>query len=290
MTIKTRLIILLLILVMPRLSMGSYRDKASTGKPEKEINRIVTLAPALTEIVYALGSGDRLAGNTKFCNYPAKARSKQKIGGYLDVNLEILIKLKPDLIICYPEHLNRLKILKGKFEFLTVKHLTTKDILNSIQIIGKRLGTDTRAAELIRKIRKSLFQRGNLPNGAKVSPKVLLIADRDPDRLKTMYIIGTRGFLNEILELVGARNAYSGNIPYPSISVDSVSSMNPDIIIDFTFTKSKEAKEKIKRSWDRYQMIRAVRNRKIIFAEGDFWQKPGPRIGLIADELRRILY
>ena len=71
--------------------------------------RIITLAPGLTEIVFFLGKGKNIVGNTKFCDFPEEAKKIKKIGGYLDLSLEILIDLKPDIIILYPEHYNKIK-------------------------------------------------------------------------------------------------------------------------------------------------------------------------------------
>jgi len=277
------LIIFLLFSINCSKTTQDYNTK--TGKKNKRDKRIITLAPALTEIVYALNSKDNLVGNTKFCNYPSDAKNIKKIGGYLDMNIELILSLKPNLIICYPEHTEKMKLLKKTAELLTVKHSTISDILNSIEIIGKKIDRIKESKALINNIKNVLYKK----NKVKLKKNVLLIADRDPDRLKSMYIIGNKDFLSELLELAGAKNCYRGDIPYPSVSIESIVSMNPDIIIELSFIKSEKNKKNILKIWERYKMINAVKDGKIFFKSENFWKKPGPRIIKIYEELDRMI-
>ncbi len=170
--------------------------------------RIVTLAPGLTEIVFSLGKGKNIIGNTKFCNFPEKAKKIRKIGGYLDLNLEILIDLNPDIIILYPEHYNKIKILKDKAELLTVKHETLNDIFNSIRLISEKLKKIEKGKLITSKIKKTLMNI-KLKTLKKKKFKTLLIAGRNQDQLNNITIIGKTDFLNEILEITGGINAYN---------------------------------------------------------------------------------
>ncbi len=275
-------LILMAFIIFSSCTKNNISKKAKST--DKYPNRIITLAPALTEIAFALGAGDKIVGNTKFCKYPKEATNIKKIGGFLDMNIEMILKLKPDLIICYPEHKNNLKILKGKIKLLEVKHINISDIFNSISLIGKEINKSNESENLIKSIKTKLYKNNNFKKKT-----VLLIADRDPHRLKSMYIIGRKGFLNEILNLSGGKNAYQGNIPYPSISIESIVSMNPDIIIEFSFLINNQKKKNILKEWDKYSMINAVKTQNIFFAKGDYWQKPGPRIVKISEELKRII-
>jgi len=261
--------------------------KISHGKSRKKENptKIITLAPALTEIVYLLDCGKSIIGNTVFCNYPPDAKTKQKVGGFLDINSEIILKLNPELIISYPEHRDKLRILGNRIEILTVKHISVSDILNSIKAIGKRIGKYKKANTIVESIKSGLYGKQRVKN----AKRVLFIADRNSDSLRTMYIIGKRGFLNELLNLSGGINVYNGSIPYPSISIESVTAMNPDIIIELSFYKNENRKRSTLKLWNEYPMIKAVKNKKIYFLTEDFWQKPGPRIIEIATKLREII-
>ena len=99
--------------------------------------KIVSLAPGITEIVFALGRGDKLVGVTKFCDYPAAAKKINKIGGFLDINMEALVALAPDIVITYPEHAGKLAFLQGRARIVTVQHGRLADLLRSILDIGR---------------------------------------------------------------------------------------------------------------------------------------------------------
>ena len=198
-----------------------------------QARRIITLAPALTEIVFALGDGEQLVGNTRFCDFPPEAKTIAKVGGLMDLNVEMIIDLKPDIVILYPESLDKIKILQNKIELLVVRHNTLDHITQSIISISRMLGKEKKATHLVSGIRETLHKIQNRARTYK-KKRTLLIAGRNPDQLRNMTIIGKKDFLNTVLEIAGGVNAYSGNIDYPSISIESIFSMNPDHIIEFS--------------------------------------------------------
>jgi len=251
--------------------------------------RIITLAPGLTEIVFSLGKGENIVGNTKFCDFPEKAKKIKKIGGYLDLSLEILIDLKPDIIILYPEHYNKIKIVKDKAELLIVKHKTLKDIFDSIQLISEKLGEIERGELIISKIKKTLMNI-RLKTLKKKKFKTLLIIGRNPDQLTNITIMGKNDFLNEILEISGGINAYKGNIPYPNISLESVVYMNPDFIIEFSNLYSDKKRKEILNLWSKHYIITAVKKERIKIIKETFLLIPGPRVGEIAKKLYNFFY
>lgn len=246
--------------------------------------RIITLAPAITEIVFVLGKGSQIVGNTKFCDFPRESQKITKVGGLLDLNLEMSIKLNPDLIICYPEHHQKVKILKGKVKILVVQHKVLSDIYNSIDSISKELQIPERGKNLVEKI-KSILKTIQAKTKKMVKLKTLLIAGRNPDQLNNIFIIGKKDFLNELLEIAGGVNAYTGDIPYPNIGIESVVKMNPDFIIELSTYNPNLKKEKMIKLWQTFNLIRAVQNNHIVFIEENFWLRPGPRVGEIAKKL-----
>ncbi len=251
--------------------------------------RIVTLAPGLTEIVFSLGKGKNIIGNTKFCNFPEKAKKIRKIGGYLDLNLEVLIDLKPDIIILYPEHYNKIKILKDKAELLIVKHETLNDIFNSIRLISEKLKKIEKGKLITSKIKKALMNI-KLKTLKKKKFKTLLIAGRNPDQLTNITIIGKTDFLNEILEISGGINAYNGDIPYPNISLESIVYMNPDFIIEFSYFYTDKKRKEILNLWSKHDIITAVNKERIKIVKETFLLIPGPRVGEIAKKLYNFFY
>ena len=256
--------------------------------PTLSSKRIITLAPALTEIVFALGKGENIVGNTKFCDFPEKAKKIVKVGGLLDLNVERIINLKPDIIILYPESYENLKILKNRIKLLIVPHRTLVHLYKSILQVSKGLKVEEKGMLMVSNLKKKLK---NIHNRTRKQQKIktLLIAGRNPDQLSNMTIIGKKDFLNDILEIAGGINAYNGNIEYPNISIESIVSMNPGYIIEFSVFFQKINNKKVLALWKKYKIIKAVKHDRIKIINDPMWLRPGPRVDEIAQELYLLL-
>ncbi len=251
--------------------------------------RIISLAPALTEMVFALGKGDSLVGNTKFCNYPEEAKMITRVGGLLDVNLEIIVGLKPDVIILYPESYERLKVIEKKAKLVVVKHTDLGDVFDGITAVSQTLGLEEKGKALILDIRSQLESIRQKTAG-KEKVKVLLIIGRNPDTLSNMYIIGAGDFLNELMEVAGGKNAYEGGISYPGISIESIVAMNPDVIIELSAFNEGIKEEKVLKLWEKFSFISAVKSRRITIIKDNLWLIPGPRVPRIAEKMYSLFF
>jgi len=252
--------------------------------------RIVTLAPAITEMVFTLDRGKEIVGNTTYCNYPEAAKKIRRVGGLMDINIEILVSLKPTVIILYPEAYDNIKIMEKKSTLVVIKHTSVNDIFDGIISISKVLGTESQGRETVTSIKKeleSIQKKSSARKNKKI--KTLIVIGRNPDNLSNMYIIGRKDFLNQLLEVAGGVNAYSGDIDYPSISVESIIAMNPDVIFELSAFNEKIEDEKVYNLWNKYHYITAVKNKKILIVKDSFWVIPGPRIAQIAVEMSNFL-
>jgi iron complex transport system substrate-binding protein len=251
--------------------------------------RVITLAPALTETVFFLGRGSEIVGRTKFCDHPAPARSIPEVGGLWDPNLEAIIRLEPDLVILYPESSDRLKPLKGRMQLLVVPHRDLADIFFSIRTIAAALGIPERgermAVDLENRVR-SVTERRSL----KAKIPTLLIAGRNPSELRNITLIGRSDFINELLELAGGVNAYQGDVPYPTVSMESILGMNPSLIIEFSVYFENVSREKVLELWDAFPRLEAVRTNHIHIVTDPMWVRPGPRIDRVARGLFQLLH
>jgi iron complex transport system substrate-binding protein len=251
--------------------------------------RIISLAPAVTEIVFQLGKGHLIVGNTKFCDYPEAARKITKVGGLLDLNLEMVIDLQPDLIILYPEQIEKVKILEDKTRLLVVKHRNLDDLFESIRIISQELKVPRQGSGMIADIKHTFDRiRAEVPQKKKI--KTLLVAGRNPDRLSNIYIVGSNDFLNEVLDVAGGVNAYNGNLAYPNISIESIVAMNPDVIIELSAYNQNIKNQDILNIWQKFPIISAVRNNRIHIIRDPVWLRPGPRVGRIAQKMYDIFF
>ena len=249
--------------------------------------RVVSMAPALTEIIFALGKGNALVGVTKFCDYPLLAKKIAKVGGFLDVNMEALLSLAPEIVITYPEQYAKVKFLESKALVLVVKHQRLSDLFDSIFAIGNALHAEINAKNMVFTLQNKLAAIANSV-GHRNKIRTLIIAGRNADELKNMYIIGKNDFLNELLEIAGGVNAYQGAVNYPNIAMEAVIFLNPDFILEISAHYEGISDEKIIKLWSPFKMLLAVQNRQIKMIKKSFWLRPGPRVGLIAEELAGI--
>jgi iron complex transport system substrate-binding protein len=249
--------------------------------------RVVSMAPAVTEIVFALGKGNTLVGVSQFCDYPPQARTIAKVGGLLDVNMETLLALAPEIVVAYPEQYAQVKFMEHRAQVLVVKHDCLSDLFAAIQTIGNALHAKSEAESMVRAL-KNKFAAIKARVGGRKKLRVLIIAGRNPDELKNMYIIGNHDFLNELLEIAGGVNAYRGTIHYPSISMETVAFLNPDAIIELSAHYEGISDERIYELWKPFTVLAAVRDRRLKIIKETFWLRPGPRVGMIAEALDRL--
>ena len=253
--------------------------------------RIVTLAPAITEIVFALGKGDEIIGCTRFCNFPEAAKKIPRVGGFMDVNLEVLISKRPEIIFLYPEFHEKIKIMEKKTEMVVVKHADLNDLYDAVKTIAGALQMEARGKALVSQIknRLNLIREKSSAKGKK-KVKVLLIIGRNPDKLTNMYIIGAKDFLNQLMDAAGGVNAYTGSIRYPSISIESVVAMNPDVIIELSSFNEGIDEKKVLELWKKFSFISAVKRGKIKIIKDSVWLIPGPRVAQVAEKMYRLFF
>lgn len=251
--------------------------------------RIITMAPALTEIVFKLGKGGQLVANTRYCDFPKAAKTIPHIGGYIDLNKEHLINFKADLIIHYPEHRDMIQFLVGQTQTLEVAHTRLSDIITAIQKIADSLGISERGRQETATINRDLERIARSSRG-KPPRKCLFILGRNRSDLRNMIIMGKSDFINDILTICGGINVYHGSIPHPSVSLESISQLSPDFIFEISSAYEGIPPEEIIVLWKPYNWIPAVTKSQIHIISNSAWLRPGPRIVEMARELVGILH
>lgn len=254
--------------------------------------RIVSTAPSITETLFALGLGDRVVGVSQFCNYPPEVRKLPRVGSYIKPDAEAIARLTPDLVLLQrssPELTGRLRSLH--IEFTEVPHATLEDIYTEIDLIGKAAGVPDRSANLIAKIKGSLYAI-QAKAKAMPSPRVLVIVDRQQGTLNNLIAVGQNNYVNQILEIAGGTNvlAQSGQPQYPRISLETVLRENPDVIIDLSGTQETEAARQASRAatlalWNQYRDLKAVKSGHVYAGTTDSLVVPGPRTPIATQRL-----
>ncbi len=284
-------IALLIVCLMLLVSRENQFQNAGQNYQPKSNNRIVSLAPSTTEILFALGLGDKTAGVSQFCNWPPQARKLPRMGGLMNPNYEAIVAAKPDLVIVFDDMLeseNKLRALG--IETLAIKHDTINDILNAISTIGFRCGKAQEAqfivADILNKIHTIESQ-----NQTQNRPKVLVCIGHDYSQdpkaaVQNIYIAGNDGFYSEMIKLAGGQNAYTGSIPNPAVGFESIISMNPQIIIDILPPANASIDDEIiKKQWQNLSDIDATKNNRIYVFSEDYMSIPGPRFVNIIEKI-----
>ncbi|MCK4752451.1 MAG: ABC transporter substrate-binding protein [Planctomycetes bacterium] len=270
-----------------RILSRNVRPAAHTANlPE----RIVSLAPNLTEILFALGLDEKIAAVSNGSNFPAEAAEKEKIGTFWQPNTEVIIAAKPDLVITLwfeqqksvANSLDRLG-----YQVLTLKIEKIEELLGAIKDIGGITGCKQRAEKLSENIRSQLEDlRLKASNTKKV--KVLWVIQAEPLR-----VAGRDSFVNELIELAGGENAIGDTIqPYPPISSEELLACKAEVIIQSAMGTSDLAgqQQAAEIFWNKWQSLPAVKNKKVYVIESDTVLRLGPRLPQGVKTIARYLH
>jgi ABC-type Fe3+-hydroxamate transport system substrate-binding protein len=246
--------------------------------------RIVSTAPSITELLYALGLGDRVVGVTRFCRYPPEAQLKPKIGDYTAPNLEAIAALRPDLVVIQtnPIHLaDRLRTLK--LHVLEIDQENIAAIYKSINEVGAVTGTAPRAKELGDSIRTGL-ETIRAAVSALPHVRMMFVIGRSPDRLDGLVVAGRASYLNEVIEIAGGENVFKdAKAAYPEVSLEEVMARNPQMIVDMgdmsdTVGVTEQHKRSVIALWERIPTLAAVKQHRVFAVASDIYVVPGPRV------------
>ncbi|MER3423339.1 MAG: cobalamin-binding protein [Nitrospiraceae bacterium] len=248
--------------------------------------RIVSLAPSITEILFAIGSGEQLVGVTQFCDYPPEAKLKPKVG-YSHPNIEAIVALEPDLVLAPKEFiradvLSKLDQLKIATFILEAK--TMDDIPSHIQLLGRMLGRSTSADDAAMEIRRRL---ADLRKRTEIlpRPRLLYVLNSQP-----LITVGPGSFIHQVIELAGAVNvAARAKSPYPRLSMEEVIKEDPELIV-FPVGTVEGIPGDEQELWQRWATISAVKHRRFYRISSDLLNRPGPRIVQGLETLARIIH
>ena len=191
--------------------------------------RIIAIAPSVTEMLFVLGLGDRVVGVGDYAQWPPEVHTKPRLGGLFDARLEVIASLQPDLAVLLPSE-ERLKVNLEKMgiEVLSVRSDTLLDVEEMAVRVGERCGVAPAASEFVERFRRDLAprQRGE-------STTVLLSVTRQPGRLSDILVAGPDTFLSELLERLGAQNVMADtSLSYPQVGLEEIILRSPQVVIE----------------------------------------------------------
>jgi len=246
--------------------------------------RIISAAPSITEMLYALGLGDRVVGVTEFCHYPPEVRQKPKIGSYMRPNLETILAMRPDLAVVLREHGELVTQMERlKLPVLALRHNTLEEIMESILELGQRTGVPDKARRQVAEMRASLDEV-RLKVAALPRRKVMFIIGRTPGTIQDLMVVGHSSFLNELMTIAGGENVFQNAAGfYPRIPREEIYARRPDVIIDMgdmadTDRVTEQHKLEVRKLWNALPDIPAVKAGQIYPVADDRFVVPGPRV------------
>lgn len=264
--------------------------------PAAEPRRIISTAPSITEVLYALGLGNRVAGVTQYCRYPAAAQAKPKIGSFLEPDFERILALRPDLVIVIKNPVQvALKLRNLGVRAEEVNQDSVADVFRSIQLIGEWTGTQAAAAKLTAGMRSQLDEIRAKTHGLP-RKKTLFLVGRSPGTLQGMVGAGPGTFIDELVNIAGGENLLKDSpIQYAKVSVEQVLAGDPDVILDmgdFAHLEGKplEGRNEFLTLWSKYPQLRSVRTKQVIQIDSDVFIHPGPRMGVALKALYGYLH
>jgi iron complex transport system substrate-binding protein len=265
---------------------------ATTG-PAAPPGRIVSLIPAVTEMLFAIGDGPRLVGVTSYDHFPPEVSRITRVGGLLDPDVERILGLRPDLVVVYSTQVElKERLDRAGIVYYSYEHRALPDIIATLRAIGERTGSADRANAVatgmeraIATIRSSVSR---LPH-----PRTMLVFGRDPSSLRNLYASGGYGFLHDMLEAAGGQNVFA-DVKQQSVEVSTemILARRPDVIVELWAGDGVKDVNlpRLRQAWAALASVPAVRNRTVYELAGDEFVVPGPRVVDAMRQLARTLH
>ena len=250
--------------------------------------RIVSTLPSITEVLFDIGLGDRIVGDSSYTKYPPEALTLDKIGGLHDLNCEKIISLKPDLIILSTES----ESLRSSLPVpaLIVDHRTLEGVLDSYLVIGAICEADIlRTAIKKQQELKGKLEEFDTKTKREKPIRTLISIDRSygTGRIQNLFVAGANSFLSDVVTRAGGENvAASIGLLAPMLSAEGIIHLAPDVIIDIQIS-GLDSPQSLSDWQSLGNTVPAVKNHRILTLTEDFASIPGPRIPMLIEKIAR---
>jgi len=241
--------------------------------------RVVSLSPSFTEILFALGAGERIVGRTTWCDYPAAALAVPSVGDGLNPNVEAVAARQPDLVVLYRSALDETaaaQLSRLGIAAALLRQDRLADVAHAARLLGRAVGDSARGDSLAGVIDAFLAT----PPPPATTRVAFVVWDNPP------IVIGAGSYLDELARLAGASNVFHDlGSASAEVSLETLAVRDPDVIVVLV-DSTKAPAFAAKREW---QSVRAVRDRRFVYLVGSLFGRPNPRMREAAAEFRRRL-
>ena len=282
-----RLIVVAVMVILPPkggsyLVQGSRVGGSQATQTAPSAKRIVSLVPAVTEMLYAIGAGERVVGVSSYDTFPPEVTRVPSVGALLDPNVERILSLKPDLVIAYGSQMDlKAQLGRAGIGVFDYRHAGLADVTATIRSLGERTGDIARARAVADGIEQGLRAIRARVQG-RPRPRTLLVFGRERLALRGLYASGGVGFLDDMLEAAGGTNVFAAiKLQAVQASTEQILSRRPEVILEIRATNSafpsgdREAELNV---WKTLAAVPAVRANRVHFLFDDRIVIPGPRV------------
>lgn len=290
---RSRAAVLVVLILGLDLFVGCVRQaQPQKTNVEPRPQRIVSLSPSVTEILYGVGAWPQVIAVSQFCTYPEDVKNKPRVNGWDKTNLEQVMALKPDFVIGVDA---QEPFLKDKLNGLGVRSLflksqTLADIFASIEEIGRATGHEQDATDLAAKTRGELNAVRKLV-ADRSHPRVLCVVDRVPGTIRDLYTATRGSYLDELITIAGGESiAPVAEHGYGKINKEAVLTLNPEVIIDMVQGSKGNFGEDPVAVWNELREVRAVRDKRIYSMADPSVIHPSQFVGHTAQLFARALH
>jgi iron complex transport system substrate-binding protein len=282
------LVLALVLVLLPQVGLA-FTVTDQTGRRLELIAspaRIVSLVPSVTEIVFTIGAQDRLAGVTDFCDFPAAARRKPRVGGMIAPSLESLVALQPDLVVATTEgnrHETFDQLAALKIPVYLVNPTTVEGVLDLVARLGRLTDRAAAADRLVGQLRERM-QAVSARVAGRPRPRVLYVLWPEP-----LIVPGHGALVSELIALAGGNSVTAdGGTGYPRYSMEAALARNPEVI----FLASHDATRSplVRSRWERFTQVPAIRSGRLHVVDGNLMHRYGPRIVDGLEVLARLIH
>lgn len=271
---------------------GQSGDRAVAESIDQKIaRRVITLTPSLTELVFALGAGDRLVGVSDFCDYPDAAKRLPRVGSFLAPAIERILSLQPDLVLLDGVQGDAATMLKqAGTHAVAVPMQDLAQVRASFTTVAAELGDrHAQARALLTDLDRQLAELSSRVS-AKPKRKTLFVVDRQIGSLRGLVAAGPNSYIDELLRLAGGQNIFADMAPrYAKVALETIEERQPDVILDAVHTDPAGAAARLA-DWQELRSIAAVRDGRVHILANRMFVTPGPRLAEALRQLAALLH
>lgn len=255
--------------------------------------RIISLVPNLTEMLFAMGAGPQVVAVSSFDREPEAVRTLPRVGALLDPDVERILSLRPDLVITYGSQVElKAQLARTGIAAFDYRHGGLTDALTTLRALGVRTGHAREAEALARRLEQQIAATRARVAG-RPRPRTLLVFGREPGSLRNIYAVGGTGFLHDMLEAAGGRNVLV-DVTRESVQVttETILARAPEVILEIRGgTDPSRADARPDTSpWQALASVPAVKQGRLVVLSGSWLTVPGPRVGDAIDRFSTALH